>query len=199
MDKKTTIISSVLVLIMVVSLASVAAAAPANNTKDTSKLVFTQKVDTTMSFPITDLMGTELEQFIYLVPESILQGIDGTETVTIRLNGMIHANAFMYPGVDANLVKVHLSWSGTMEFTITDEPTITLSLKNAQLEAQSYIPLGDYQDYDLRANFHINGELSTGENVAVDISTHFLLDIQNGQLVKMKVWLPDFGVNLLTA
>jgi hypothetical protein len=99
----------------------------------------------------------------------------------------------MEPGQEANWVKVHVAWHGTIVLSMTDLPAVTLELKNAQLMLEGYIPADDDAIQDLKVNFHINGVTPVGDETDLDISTHVLLDVQDGQLVKIKVWMPEIA------
>jgi hypothetical protein len=195
MRKMTALVSSLMAVIMVVAVASVAVAAADEEETPASNLIVTKDIDKTVTYPVAELAETDLMKLLELVPEEYLDTLDLEEDdmITVHLDGKVHVNAIMEPGQEANWVKVHVAWHGTIILTMTDMPAVTLELKNAQLMLEGYIPADDDAIQDLKVNFHVNGVTPVGDETDLDISTHVLLDVQDGQLVKIKVWMPEIA------
>jgi hypothetical protein len=115
------------------------------------------------------------------------------DEIQVRFDGKVHVNAFLVQSEEVDRVKVHLAWHGTIELTVADMPTLTFELKNAQLMADAYLPAGNFEALDLKVNFHINGEMAGYGVDEIDLDTHILLDIQDGQLTKLKICLPELA------
>jgi hypothetical protein len=195
MRKMTALVSSLMAVIMVVAVASVAVAAADEEGTRTSNLIVTKNIHQTVTCTVAELADTDLMKLVELVPEEYLDSLDLEEddVITVHLDGKVHVNAIMEPSQEANWVKVHIAWHGTIVLSITDLPAVTLDLKNAQLMLEGYIPADDNAIHDLKANFHVNGVTPVGDKTDMDISTHVLFDVQEGQLVKIKVWMPDIA------
>ncbi|MBI0583984.1 MAG: hypothetical protein ISF22_07130 [Methanomassiliicoccus sp.] len=69
-------------------------------------------------------------------------------------------------------------------------PELTFDLKNAQLMAEGYLSYDGELPDEMKMTFHVNGALSTGEDIELNIGTHVLLKVQDGELTQFKVWLP---------
>jgi hypothetical protein len=87
-------------------------------------------------------------------------------------------------------IDAHVAWHGSIALTIGDGPELVFDLKNAQLKVSGSVP-ASMENLDLKVNFHINGQLLVdGTDIALDLSTHVLLKINDGQLTSFKIWLP---------
>jgi hypothetical protein len=186
------IFAGLMVMILVVAATSVVAAS-ADRTENVSNLNVTKDIDKEITFTLAELAETDLVKLLEYLPEEVLQDLDPADEVTIYLDGKVHINAMMTPGEEVNTFKVHMVWHGDMVVTVADKPSIMLELKNAQLMVQGSIPVDGEEIQDLKVNFHINGEMSTGGVADIDIGTHVLLDIEDGKLNKVKVWIPDLA------
>lgn len=181
-----------MVVLLVVAATSVVAAS-ADRTENVSKLNVTKDMDKEVTFTLAELAETDLVKLLEYLPEEVLQDLDPTDQVTIHLDGKVHINAMMTPGEEVSTFKVHMVWHGDMVVTIADKPSYMLELKNAQLMVQGSIPADGEEVQDLKVNFHINGEMSTGGMADIDVGTHVLLDIEDGKLNKVKVWIPELA------
>ncbi len=170
---------------------SATAAAAASN--ENSKLVLNREVDETFSFKLIELADPDLAWVLELVPEEWLENADlGPETVvTVDLDGKVHVNAFCKEQGDLVRVKVHMAWHGSIGIAVEGMPEVRLDLKNAQLMVEGYLPADDPEAIDLKVNFHVNGVLTSNEMVELDLGTHLLLKVQDGEIAQLKIWMPE--------
>ncbi len=188
MGRKITVITAVLVMLsMVLAFSAVAAQAEAKDSK-TMKIVETRDVDMAFTFTLADLATSDL---VDLVPAEVLYAIDPETEVTVRLDGKLHVNAMVSEKKDALEVDVHVVWHGSIGLQIGDGPEFLFEFKNAQLKISGSVP-ASIENLDLKVNFHINGQLSVdGTEEGLDLSTHVLLKITDGQIISLKIWLPE--------
>ena len=184
---KSAILAVLLMISTVLAFSAAASTAEAKSSKEFN-LVDTKDVDQTYSFTLADLANTEL---VALVPQDVLYSLDPTTEVTVHLDGQLHINAQAWAREDALDINAHVTWDGSIELQITGQPDLVFDFKNAQLKVDASVP-PTMDDLDLKVNFHINGEVSVpGMAEGIDLSTHVLLKIQDGQITSFKLWLPE--------
>jgi len=157
-------------------------------------MIIDHKVNDSFTFTLIDLYeDPDLAWVLELVPESWYANleIDPESIITVSVDGKVHVNALLKEQADLLRAKVHLAWHGSINIQMEGMPSIVLDLKNAQLMVDGYIPEGDLEATDLKVSFHINGDLSSGEEVGLDIGTHLLLKIDDRHITQLKVWVPD--------
>lgn len=188
MGRKLTAITAALVMLsMVLAFSAVAAPVGAKDSK-TMKIVETRDVDLAFTFTLADLATSDL---VDLIPAEILYSIDPDTEVNVRLDGKLHINAMVSEKKDALDVDMHVVWHGTIGLQIADMPEFVFDFKNAQLKMSGSVPAA-IEDMDLKVNFHINGQVSVdGAEEGLDLSTHVLLKINDGQITSLKIWLPE--------
>jgi hypothetical protein len=165
-----------------------AAAAP-----ESPKLVLDRELNDSFSFTLMELAeDPDLAWVLELIPPERLADLDldPEVLVTIDLDGRVHVNAFLKESGDAYRAKVHLAWHGNIGLQVEGMPSLNIEVKNAQLMFDGRIA-GDMEATDLKVNFHVNGDLTGGEGAEMDLGTHLLLKIDDGQITQLKVWLPD--------
>lgn len=176
---------------VLVSIAMISATVAASN--EDPKLVLNQEVDESFSFELIELADPDLAWVMEIVPEEWLENTDlGPETVvTVDLDGRVHANAICKESGDLIWVRVHMAWHGSIGVSVEGMPEMRLDLKNAQLMVEGYLPADDAEAIDLKVNFHVNGVLTGDEMVETDISTHLILQMQDGEITHLKLSMPE--------
>jgi hypothetical protein len=120
----------------------------------------------------------------------MLGDVDPQTEVMVHLDGKLHVNAMAWEKKDALEINVHVVWHGSIDLQIGDGPELAFEFKNAQFKMSGSVP-SSFEYLDLKVNFHINGQLSVnGAEEELDLSTHILLKIGDGQITSFKVWLP---------
>jgi hypothetical protein len=121
------------------------------------------------------------------------------------VDGMVHVNGKVSERGDMIEVNLHLVWHGVIALCDEDmEPIVTLDVNVLQLHLKVWVPAsGDIDglgDIDLKLNLKLNADLIIGSVTGgeeIDLSAHLLLNLQNGEVMKLKVWLPEIlGVTL---
>jgi hypothetical protein len=185
----TAIIAALVMLSMTLAFSAATGTVEAKESKDL-KMVEERDIDVTSSFTLQELASSEL---VALLPPDVLGTIDPQTEVTIHLDGMLHVNALAWEKKDALDIDAHVAWHGSIVLQIGEGPELAFEFKNAQLKVSASVP-SSQQDLDLKVNFHINGQLSVdGVEAGLDLSTHVLLKLNDGQITSFKLWLPGLG------
>lgn len=177
--------------VVLVSLAMTSATAAAAN--ENPKLVLNQEVDETFSFQLIELADPDMAWVLELIPEEWLESadLDPETVVTVDLDGRVHVNAMVKEYGELVRMKVHMAWHGSIGISVEGMPEMRLDLKNAQLMVEGSLPADDPETYDFKVNFHVNGVLTGNEMVDMDVSTHLLLQMQDGEITHLKIWMPE--------
>ena len=174
-------------LSMVLAFSAAAAPVEAKDSK-AFKMVEERTVDATFSFTLAEIASSEL---VALLPPDVIGAVDPQTVVTVHLDGKLHVNAMAWEKQDALDINVHVVWHGSIDLQIGSYPELAFEFKNAQLKVSASVP-SSLEDLDLKVNFHINGQLSVGGvEQGLDLSTHVLLKINDGQITSFKIWLPE--------
>lgn len=188
MGKRFTAIAAALAMLSMMLAISAAAAPVGAGEGNELKIVENRDVDITFSFTLEEIASSEL---VALLPPEMLEDVDPSTEVTVHLDGKLHVNAIAREtdmGLDLN---AHIVWHGSIGLQIGDWPELAFDFKNAQLKLSGLVP-ASVEDVDLKVNFHIKGQLSVGGvEEGLDLSTHIVLKIDDGQLTSFKIWLPE--------
>lgn len=125
----------------------------------------------------------------------------------VYLDGSAHLNLMAWEKKGVCQVDLHFVWHG--QVALCDEelsPLVILDAKVVQISLHLEVPAGqqsalDLSGLDVKVNAHINGNLTffdgLSEPLSLDASSHILLKFSDGQLVKCKIWLPEWADALL--
>lgn len=184
-------LAALLCALMVVSVAGVAAASPPN---DELKVEATEHLGPICVAVPQDPELLAVLQELVPVDVSFL-----SEARYICIDGLVHVNGKVSEKKGLIEVDLHLVWHGTIALCDEDmEPIATLDVKVLQVHLKVWVPasgeISGLDDIDLKLNLKMNADLIVGSMTSgeeIDLSAHLLLKWQDGQVTKLKVWLPE--------
>ena len=184
-------LTALLCALMVVWVSGVASASPPN---DDQKVQMTEHVGPIcVAVPQDPELLAALQELIP-VDISLL-----SEVRYICIDGLVHVNGKISEQMDLVKVDLHLVWHGAIALCDEDmEPIVTLDVKVLQVNLKAWVPasgeIDGLEDIDLGLNLKMNADLIIGSMASgetYDLSAHLLLKLQDGQITKFKVWLPE--------
>jgi len=211
----TSLVASI-VVVMLVALSFSATGVSAKSDSRVLKIVETQDVVYEKEMPVPepeemlallDKLPQGLQDYILGLHadgslEPILGFLARVDTVRLQLDGKAHINLMVWDRGGTWDLNVHFAWYGSIVMTFimktsvieTKELRIALDIKNAQFMAHATVVETDLASMDLMVNAHVKGTATIGCEVGpweIDLSSHVLLKVSDGELQMLKIWIPS--------